>query len=59
MMARMSKPVLFVSFRPLDRAENLRAIYEAYDGSKVHITTHDKKYKDEVLSGKYDVMVID
>lgn len=55
----MSKPVLFVSFRPLDRAENLRAIYEAYDGSKVHITTHDRNYKNEVLSGKYDVMVID
>lgn len=55
----MSKPVLFVSFRPLARAENLRAIYDAYDGPKVHICTHDRGYEDEVRSGKYDLMVID
>ena len=35
------KPVLFVSFRPLERAENIRAIYEAYDGEKVHILQSD------------------
>ena len=55
----MSKPVLFVSFRPLERAENLRAIYEAYKGEKVHICTHDWNYYQEVESGKYDLMVID
>lgn len=55
----MSKPVLFVSFRPLERAENLRAIYEAYTGSKVHIMQSDPQYRSEVLSGKYDLMVTD
>lgn len=55
----MSKPVLFVSFRTLSRAENLKAIYNAYDGPKVHICTYDKNYRDEVTSGKYDLMVID
>ena len=59
MMERMSKPVLFVSFRPLDRAENLRSIYEYYSGPKVHMLTSDPHYKEEVLSGKYDVMVTD
>ena len=53
------KPVLFASFRPLQRAENLRAIYEAYPGEKVHICTFDPNYRQEVLSGKYDLMVID
>lgn len=55
----MSKPVLFVSFRPLSRAENLRAIYEYYDGPKVHMLTSDPNYRQEVRSGKYDLMVID
>ena len=53
------KPVLFVSFRPLERAENLRAIYNAYNGKKAHICTHDWNYWQEVKSGKYDLMVID
>lgn len=55
----MSKPVLFVSFRPLERAENLRAAYEAYDGEKVHILSGDPNYCSEVISGKYDLMVTD
>lgn len=55
----MSKPVLFVSFRPLDRAENLHAIYDAYDGEKVHILSSATDYEREVHSGKYDVMVTD
>lgn len=55
----VSKPVLFVSFRPLERAENLRAAYEAYDGEKKHILSSDPHYREEVESGKYDVMVTD
>lgn len=55
----MSKPVLFVSFRQLERAENLRAAYDAYDGEKVHILSSDPHYHDEVTSGKYDLMVTD
>jgi len=55
----MSKPALFVSFRPLERAENLRAIYYAYTGDKKHILSYAPNYRKEVLSGKYDVMVTD
>ena len=55
----MSKPVLFSCFRPIERAENLRAIYEAYTGPKKLIHSYDPDYKAEVTSGKYDVMVID
>ena len=55
----MSKPVLFVSFRPLERAENIHAIYDAYQGEKVHICMTDPAYHHEVLSGKYDLMVND
>ena len=55
----MSKPVLFVSFRDLMRAENLRAIYDAYTGPKVYINKLSPNYKEELLSGKYDLMVTD
>ena len=55
----MSNPVLFVSFRPLDRAENLCAIYDAYTGNKVHIHSYDSNYLKDVLSGKYGLMVTD
>lgn len=55
----MSKPVLFSCFRPIERAENLRAIYEAYDGPKQLIHSYDRNYYAEVTSGKYDLMVID
>ena len=55
----MTKPVLFVSFRPLSRAENLKAIYEAYPGFKRHILSTDPAFHDTVLSGEYDIMVTD
>lgn len=55
----MSKPILFSCFRPIERAENLRAAYEAYDGPKQLIHSYDPDYEKEVTSGKYDIMVID
>lgn len=55
----MTKPVLFVSFRPLERAENLCAIYNAYTGDKAHMLSSDVNYRKEVQSGKYDLMVTD
>ena len=55
----MSKPVLFSSFRPLDRAENIRAAYDAYDGEKKHIMSTAPEYKHEIISGRYDVLVTD
>lgn len=55
----MGKPVLFSCFRPIERAENLRAIYEAYNGPKQLVHSYDPGYEAEVTSGKYDLMVID
>ena len=55
----MTKPVLFSSFRPLERAENINAIYNAYSGNKHHIHTYDANYKQEVQSGKYDILITD
>ena len=57
----MDRPVLFVSGlgKSLDRAENLRAIYDAYTGAKECISTHDSNYINVVESGNYDLMVID
>lgn len=49
--------VLFVSARPLERAENIKAAYDAYDGEKQFI---QKPSTTELLeSGRYRVMVTD
>lgn len=51
--------VLFVSVRDLDRAENLKAVYDAYDGEKQYI---QRKWCEEIPglhSGKYTVMITD
>ena len=57
----MPKPVLFVSgLGPtIDRAENLRCLYEAYNGEKKFLSIYDREYKDAMTSGKYDIRVID
>lgn len=55
----MGKPVLFASFRPLNRAENIRAIYEAYNGPKEHMQTTSSEFRTSVSSGTYDLMVCD
>lgn len=53
------KPVLFASTKPFDRAENLRTVFEAYDGEKVHVQVNPWRKHPEIRSGKYDLMVID
>lgn len=53
------KPVLFASTKPLERAENLRTVYEAYDGEKAHVQVNPWRRHPEIRSGKYDLMVID
>jgi len=57
----MRKPVLFVSGlgQTFNRTENLKVLYDAYDGPKQFMSVHDRNYKQEVASGKYDLMVID
>ena len=56
----MAKPVLFVTGlgKDLQRAENIRTLYEAYDGEKAFISMHDGYYQ-ALNSGKYDLMVVD
>lgn len=53
------KPVLFASTKPLERAENLRTMYESYDGDKAHVQVNPWRKHPEIRSGKYDLMVID
>lgn len=53
------KPVLFTSQRNLNRAENIRAVFRAYDGPKDFIKLDYWRRSAEIRSGKYDVMVTD
>lgn len=55
----MSLPVLFASTRPLKRAENIRAIYEAYDGEKAFVQVDPWRKHPEITSGKYGLLIID
>lgn len=55
----MHKPVLFAGTKPLERAENLKAVFDAYDGSKVYVQVDPWRHHPEIQSGKYDVMVCD
>ena len=51
--------VLFAGTKPLNRAENLKAVYDAYDGSKVFVQVDPWRHHPEIRSGKYKVMVCD
>ena len=53
------KPVLFTSQRPLNRAENIKAVFEAYDDPKVFAQLDWFRQSAEITSGKYDLMVTD
>ena len=57
----MSKPVLFVTGlgKEIERAENIKALYDAYPGEKKFMSTHDSNFDAEAKSGKYDTMIID
>lgn len=57
----MGKPVLFVTGlgNDLNRAENIKALYEAYQGGKRMMSAGDPNYENVVGSGVYDLMVID
>ena len=56
---QMSKPVLFVSMRPLEVSPDIEAIYHAYNGPKIHLTQMFDDVESEISSGKYDLMVTD
>ena len=53
------KMVLFTSVRPLERAENLRAVYDAYDGPKQFVQRDHSTPIEGMHSGKYRLMVTD
>lgn len=57
----MSKPILFATGlgKDLNRAENLAALYEVYDGEKKFMSTHNPAFDREVNSGKYGLLLID
>lgn len=55
----MMKPVLFASRRPIWRAENIRAVFEAYDGPKAFVRVDGRRRHPAIRSGKYSLMVID
>lgn len=51
--------VLFTSVRPLERAENLRAVYDAYDGEKQFVQRSYDKPIAGMHAGWYSLMVTD
>lgn len=58
---KVSKPVLFVTGlgREVGRAENLMALYEAYQGDKTICHICNREYLQEARKGKYGLIVID
>ena len=53
------KPVLFASVKPLERAENIKAVYDAYHGEKAFVQTNGRREHPAIRSGQYDLLVID
>lgn len=51
--------VLFVSIHPLNRAENIKAVYDAYDGAKEFVQRSPGKYDGRLLSPEFSVCVTD
>lgn len=51
--------VLFTSQRPLERAENLKAVYDAFDGEKAFLRLNQQNSLPDLHSGKYSVQVTD
>lgn len=53
------KPVLFASTRPIRRAENVHAVYEAFDGQKEFVQVNGCRRHPAIRSGAFSLMVID
>ncbi len=51
--------VLFTSVRPLERAENLKAVYDAYDGEKQYVQRTNSGPIEGIHSGRYRLVVTD
>ena len=53
------KPVLFAGTRPYGRAENISALYDAYQGEKQYLGIYNYGEFMKINDNDYDVMVID
>lgn len=51
--------VLFTSVRPLERAENIKTVYDAYDGPKEFVQRSNSKPVEGMRSGRYRIVVTD
>ena len=51
--------VLFASSRPLGRAENIKSVFDAYDGDKDFIQLKPFRDNDELVYDKYKLLVTD
>ena len=51
--------VIFGSVKPLNRAENIKAVYDAWDGDKTFVRLDPLRRNEEVLSAKGAVYVVD
>ena len=51
--------VLFASTKPFERAENIRTLYEAYDGKKNFVQVNGCRRHEAIRCGNYNLMVID
>ena len=51
--------ILFTSQRPLERAENIKAVYEAYDGEKAFARMNPYRKIPDLHCGKYELQVTD
>ena len=55
----MSKPVLFAGTRPYGRAENISALYDAYQDEKQYLGIYDYSQFMKINDKDYDIMIID
>jgi len=53
------KPVLFTSTRPLNHAEQIKPVIDAYDGPKAFVQVDPWRHHQAIRSGRYEVMVCD
>ena len=58
-MSELKKPVLFSSRRPLDRAENIKAVFDAYQGEKVFVPMDPWRRNNALKCDLFDVLVAD
>ncbi|MCR5091026.1 MAG: CDP-glycerol glycerophosphotransferase family protein [Oscillospiraceae bacterium] len=53
------KPVLFAGTRPLQQTEQLKSVFDAWEGAKTFVQVDRWRHHPEIRSGKYELMVCD